>query len=122
VLDAHPVKRGDRIGYRQRRVARSGTLLVVSGGTAHGIGLEGPSAAASTRQRARALARGGLDAAGLSLSPYVVSGKQRWFAEPPHMQVSMIHIPSGDVVPEVGDQVEVQVRFTTTMFDHVHLS
>ena len=38
------------------------------------------------------------------------------------MQVSMIHIPHGDVVPEIGDEVEVQVRFTTTTFDHVHLS
>lgn len=122
VLDAHPVKRGDRVGYRRRRIARNGTLLVVSGGTAHGIGLEGPSAAASPRHRARSLARGGLDATGRALSPYIVGGKQRWFVEPPHMQVSMIHIPSGDAVPGVGEEVEVQVRFTTTTFDHVHLS
>jgi alanine racemase len=122
VLDAHPVKRGDRVGYRRRKIVRSGTLLVVSGGTAHGIGLEGPSAAASPRHRARSLAKGGLDAAGLTLSPYIVGGRQRWFVEPPHMQVSMVHLPPGDVVPEVGDEVEVQVRFTTTTFDHVHLS
>ncbi len=122
VLDAHPVKRGDRVGYRQRRMARGGTVLVVSGGTAHGISLEGPSAAASPRHRARALARGGLDAAGLSQSPYIVRGKQRWFAEPPHMQVSMIYVPAGDLVPEVGEAVDVQVRFTTTSFDHIHLS
>ncbi len=121
VLDAHPVRRGDRVGYRQRRILRNGTLLVVSGGTAHGIGLEGPSAAASPRHRARSLAKGGLDAAGRSLSPYLVSGRQRWFVEPPHMQVSMIHLPTGDIVPEIGDEVEVQVRFTTTTFDHIHL-
>jgi len=121
VLDTHPVERGDRVGYRQRRALRSGTVVVVSGGTAHGIGLEAPSAAASTRHRARALARGGLDAAGRSLSPYLVGGRQRWFAEPPHMQVSLIMIPAGDVVPAVGDQIEVQVRFTTTLFDHVFL-
>ena len=122
VLDVHQIKRGERVGYRQRRSARGGTLLVVSGGTAHGIGLEGPSAASSPRHRVRSLAKGGLDAAGRSLSPYTVSGKQRWFVEPPHMQVSLIHIPTGDPVPDVGDEVEVQVRFTTTTFDHIHLS
>jgi alanine racemase-like protein len=122
VLDAHPVKRGDRVGYRRRRIIRDGTLLVVSGGTSHGIGLEGPSAAASPRHRVRSLAKGGLDAAGRSMSPYTVSGRQRWFVEPPHMQVSLIYIPSGDLVPEVGEEVEVQVRFSTTTFDHIHLS
>lgn len=122
VLDAHPVGRGDRVGYRQRRIARGGTVLVVSGGTAHGIGLEGPSAAASTRHRARAFAKGGLDAAGRSLSPFVVGGKQRWFVEPPHMQVSLIHVPSGDRIPEVGEQLDVQVRFSTTTFDDIHIS
>jgi hypothetical protein len=122
VLDAHPVERGDQVGYRQRRMLRSGTLLVVAGGTAHGIGLEGPSSAVSPRHRLRSLAKGGLDAAGRSMSPYTVSGKQRWFVEPPHMQVSMILVPSGEDVPEIGDEVEVQVRFTTTTFDHVHLS
>ena len=122
VLDTHPVKRGDRVGYRQHKIARAGTVLVVSGGTSHGIGLEGPSAAASPRHRARSLAKGGLDAAGRSISPYVVAGKQRWFVEPPHMQVSMIHVPSGEPAPAVGDEIDVQVRFTTTTFDHVHLS
>ena len=38
------------------------------------------------------------------------------------MQVSMILLPQGVQVPAVGDEVEVQVRFTTTTFDHVHLS
>jgi hypothetical protein len=122
VLDAHPVRRGDRVGYRQRRIPRSGTVLIVSGGTAHGIALEGPAAAASSRQRVRSLAKGGLDAAGWALSPYLVGGRQRWFVEPPHMQVSMIHVPSGHRVPDIGDQLEVQVRFTTTTFDRIHLS
>jgi hypothetical protein len=122
VLDAHQVSRGDRVGYRQRHVMRAGTVLVVSGGTSHGIGLESPTPAVSSRQRARALAIGGMQAAGLALSPYVVAGKQRWFVEPPHMQVSMIHVPAGDPVPAVGDAVEVQVRFTTTTFDRVHIT
>lgn len=122
VLDAHSLRRGDRLGYRQRAVSRDGVVLVVAGGTSHGIALEAPTAAASARQRAVALARGGLDAAGRAMSPYVVGGKQRWFVEPPHMQVSMIFLPAGAAVPEIGDEVVVQVRFTTTHFDRVVVS
>jgi len=119
VLDAHRVSRGERVGYRQRPMPRGGTVLIVAGGSAHGIGLEAPSAGASARARAISLAKGGLDAAGLALSPYTVAGKQRWFAEPPHMQVSMLFIPAGVDVPEVGSDVDVDVRFTTTTFDAV---
>ncbi|MFY0408309.1 alanine racemase [Solicola sp. PLA-1-18] len=122
VLDTHPVERGERIGYRQRPMPVGGTLLVVSGGTAHGIGLEAPTAASGLRQRATSLAKGGLEAAGLALSPFSVGGKQRWFAEPPHMQASMLLLPSSVRVPEVGDELDVQVRFTTTRFDVVDVS
>jgi alanine racemase len=122
VLDVHPVRRGDRVGYRQRRITRNGQLLVVAGGTAHGIALEAPAPAASPRQRAVSLARGGLDATGRSLSPFVVDGRRRWFVEPPHMQVSMIFVPSGASMPDVGDELAVQVRHTTTTFDQVIVS
>ena len=121
VLDRHPVSRGQRVGYRQRALGRAGTVLVVSGGTAHGIGLEAPTAANGLRRRAVALARGGLDAAGYSLSPFRVAGRQRWFVEPPHMQVSLLFLPAGVEVPEVGAEVDVDVRFTTTTFDIVDL-
>jgi hypothetical protein len=122
VLDTHPVSRGDRIGYRQRVVTRAGHVLVVSGGTAHGIALEAPTSASSARQRAVALARGGLDAAGRALSPFVVDGRQRWFVEPPHMQVSMVFLPAAATLPAVGDEVPVAVRYTTTTFDRVRIS
>ncbi len=45
VLDVIPVERGERYGYRQQKARHSGHLLVVSGGTAHGIGLAAPKAA-----------------------------------------------------------------------------
>jgi alanine racemase len=122
VLDAHPVERGDVFGYRSRTAPKSGTILVVSGGTAHGIGLEAPSAADSLRQRAVSLAKGGLDAAGFVRSPYTIGGKQRLFAEPPHMQASMLFLPHGAPVPEVGEEVDVRVRFTTTSFDRTVVS
>ena len=93
MLDVHSVRRGERVGYRQRRVSGDGHILIVSGGTAHGVGLEAPTAAASVRQRAIAMAKGSLDAAGMALSPFTIEGKQRWFAEPPHMQASMLFLP-----------------------------
>ncbi|HET7356677.1 MAG TPA: alanine racemase [Nocardioidaceae bacterium] len=121
VLDTHPVERGERYGYRGRRAPRPGTLVVVSGGTSHGIGLESPAGELSLRTRAATLARGGLDAAGLVRSPYVIDGKHRLFAEPPHMQASMLFLPSGSRVPEIGEQVPMRVRHTATAFDEVLL-
>ena len=122
VLDVHEVDRGDVFGYRGRTAPKAGHILVVSGGTAHGIGLEAPTGDHSIRARAATLARGGLDAVGFVRSPFTVDGKQRLFAEPPHMQASMLFLPHGPRVPAVGDEVGVRVRYTATTFDHVVIS
>ena len=122
VLDAHPVERGDVYGYRGRTAPAPGTILVVAGGTAHGIGLEAPTGGASLRDRAARIAKGGLDAAGFVRSPYTIDGKLRLFAEPPHMQASMLFLPHGARVPEVGDEVGVRVRYTATTFDETVVS
>ena len=52
-------------------------------------------------------------------SPFTIDGKQRLFAEPPHMQASMLFLPHGAPVPEIGDEIDVRVRFTATTFDRV---
>jgi len=122
VLDVHHVERGDSFGYRSRTAPKTGTILIVSGGTAHGIGLEAPSGDLSIRSRAATIARGGMDAVGFVRSPYWVFGKQRLFAEPPHMQASMLFLPQGSQVPQVGDEVMVRVRYTATTFDRVVIS
>lgn len=122
VLDVHPLERGDSFGYRGRTAPKSGHLLVVSGGTAHGIGLEAPTGDLGLRGRAGTLARGGLDALGFVRSPYSVDGSQRLFAEPPHMQASMLFVPSGARVPAVGEEIDVRVRYTATTFDRVEVS
>lgn len=122
VLDVHSVKRGDAFGYRGRTAPRAGHVVVVSGGTAHGIGLSAPNGASTLRARAATMARGGLDAAGFVRSPYTIDGQQRLFAEPPHMQASMLYLPGGVQAPEIGDDVAVRVRFTTTKFDHITLT
>ncbi len=119
VLDVHPLERGDSFGYRGRTAPRSGHLLVVSGGTAHGVGLEAPTGDSSLKARLSTLARGGLDAAGFVRSPFSIDGKQRAFAEPPHMQASMLFLPDGARVPSIGDEIEVRVRYTATSFDRI---
>jgi hypothetical protein len=119
VLDVHPLERGDAFGYRGRTAPKSGHLLVVSGGTSHGIGLEAPMGESSIKARAATLARGGLDAVGFVRSPFSIDGKQRLFAEPPHMQASMLFLPHGARVPDIGEQLEVRVRYTATAFDRV---
>lgn len=117
ILDVHEVERGDSFGYRARTAPKRGHIVVVSGGTAHGIGLEAPTGDQSLKSRAATLARGGLDAVGFVRSPFSIDGKQRLFAEPPHMQASMLFVPSGARVPAIGEEVDVRVRFTATQFD-----
>lgn len=119
VIDVHPVRRGERIGYRQRPAVVDGWIVIVSGGTSHGIGMEAPTAAVSLRQRAISMATGSLEAAGLALSPYTIGGKKRWFCEPPHMQSSMIFLPRSQQPPEIGTEVPVELRLTTATVDHV---
>lgn len=46
VLDVTKVAKGERFGYRQQKAASDGYLVVVAGGTSHGVGLESPKALA----------------------------------------------------------------------------
>ncbi len=66
----------------------------MAGGTSHGVGLEAPKALHGVMPRAKGVARAGLATVNRNLSPFVWAGKQRWFAEPPHMQVSILFVPS----------------------------
>jgi hypothetical protein len=118
----HQVKRGERYGYRQRRATRAGSLVVVGAGTSHGVALSAPNAAQGLRQRTTTLAVGSLEAVGRALSPFYVAGSQRWFAEPPHMQASMLWLPEGVAAPAVGAELDTDVRMTTTTFDRIVVS
>ena len=119
VLDVRPISRGTTYGYRARRAWWTGHLLTVSGGTANGVATEPPGHAGSLRNRANALAGGALDAGGRALSPFTVAGRRRWFAEPPHMQVSMLALPDRVAPPVPGDEVGVNVGMTLTRFDRI---
>lgn len=119
VIDVHPLRAGDCYGYRQRRARRPGHLVVVAGGTAHGVGMEAPKAVRSARDRAQVLAAAALGAGGYALSPFSWAGRRRWYAEPPHMQVSMLLLPASVPPPAIGAELECTVRMTTTYFDRV---
>ncbi|MFI6447618.1 alanine racemase [Kitasatospora sp. NPDC050543] len=119
VLDVTPVTKGDRYGYRQHPAPSDGHLLVVTGGTAHGIGLEAPKYVQGMSSRAKGIARAGLATVNKTKSPYQWAGKQLWFAEPPHMQVSILFLPAETKPPVIGEELGLQVRHTTTHFDRV---
>jgi hypothetical protein len=119
VLDVTHVTKGDRFGYWQQRATGDGHLVVVGGGTSHGVGLEAPKAVHGVMPRAKGVARAGLATVNRNLSPFVWAGKQRWFAEPPHMQVSILFLPGDVAPPTVGDELVAQLRHTTTQVDRL---
>lgn len=119
VMDVQPLARGQRSGYRQRRTPSPGHLLVVAGGTAHGVALEAPKPISGPVSRAKVLAIGMLAAGNRSMSPFSWAGRQRWFVEPPHMQVSLLHLPDDVDPPRIGDELACRVRLTTVHPDAV---
>ena len=119
VLDVHQLGRGTHYGYRRRRAPRDSHLVVVSGGTAHGVALEAPRTVRGPVGRSKALAAGTLAAANLALSPFRWQGKQRWYAEPPHMHVSLLLLPASVPPPAIGVELECDVRLTTLHPDRV---
>jgi Alanine racemase, N-terminal domain len=119
VLDVHRLAAGTHYGYRQRRALRDSWLVVVSGGTSHGVALEAPRTVRGPVERAKELAVGSLAAANRSLSPFHWAGKQRWFAEPPHMHVSLLLLPTSVDPPAIGDELDCEVRMTTLHADRV---
>ena len=119
VLDVIKIERGDRYGYRQHKALSDGHLVVVTGGTAHGIGLSAPKAFRGIMPRAKGMATAGLAQINAALSPFSWEGKQRWFAEPPHMQVSILMLPSDVRPPVVGEELRADVRMTITNFDRI---
>jgi len=119
VLEAFPVARGERVGYRQSRSRQSGWVLVVSGGTVQGVGLEAPRTMHGLLPRIKELARSGLATANRTRSPFLWQGRKQWFAEPPHMLVSMLYLPRQYQPPEPGAEIPAELRHTSTHFDQV---
>jgi len=117
VLAIHQVAKGQRVGYRQVQSKANQFLIVVSGGTAHGVALAAPSTRPSLRSKGIALVEGLSEMRSKVRSPFSIAGQNLFFAEPPHMQVSLLW--SDDATLSVGDQLTCNVRNTTAQFDVV---
>lgn len=122
VLAVHRVNRGQSFGYHHRRTGSNGAIVVVSGGTSHGIALHAPSQALTLRQRVVAAGLGLLNAGGRVKSPFMLGKVPLWFAEPPHQLVSMLWLPSHTEPPAVGSTLPANVRYTITHADDVRVS
>lgn len=119
VQEVHDVTADQRVGYWQRRAGRRHhRLAVVSGGTANGVAMRAPTAAATVRQIVQTLANGAMEAGRMALSPYSAGGRKLFFAEPPHMQASLLWVPPA---VQVGDELEVTMRATTATPDQIIL-
>ena len=111
VMDCHQLSSGERIGYRQSAPGK-GWLIIASGGTAHGIGLEVPGGGI------KGLVKSVLRAFGWNPSPFSWNGRALSFAEAPHMHNSLLFLKNGNP-PKIGEEIGLNVRFTTTNFDEI---
>ena len=117
ILQIHEITNPQKAGYQQIDTGNNKRLIVVSGGTAHGVAMAAPTNASSLRKKSVAIAEGFSQALGKVRSPFSCNGKNLDFVEPPHMQVSMLW--SNDMSLAVGDSLDCNVRNTTSNFDCV---
>lgn len=119
VLDVHQLPKGTPVGYHGHPTPAGGWIVVISGGTAHGVALAAPATAHSFKQRLIPIAEAIQEFRGRVTSPFTVAGKKRPFAEPPHMHSSLVFVDGPGAPAAVGDEVPVTVRMTTTHFDAI---
>ena len=96
VLDLRQLSGGDRAGYRRTPIERDCTVALIGAGTANGV---------------HPLADG--------RSPFHYQQQRLDLVEPPHMHTSMVLIPSGNPVPDVGTFIDLQRPLTTTAVDEI---
>lgn len=107
----------DAVGYTQTDSHGHKKVIVVSGGTSHGVALAAPPNVTTFRKRGIAIAEGMLEAMGKVKSPFARGGSKLVFAEPPHMHASMLWCEDASVV--VGEEIECTIRNTTASFDAI---
>jgi hypothetical protein len=117
VLDLHAIEKPTPVGYRQYQVGR-GWLIVASGGTSHGVGLEIAAPKRDLLSQVKSFTNSILNLVGWNPSPFSWNGKKLEFAEAPHMHVSLLTLKGKDA-PKIGSELDVDVRFTTTTFDQI---
>ena len=96
VIAVHPIRAGERAGYRLTAVSDDGHLVLVGAGAAHGV---------------TALHDGA--------SPFHFARTRLAMLDPPHMHTTMLLAPLGTPCPSVGDSVDVQRPLISTLVDEV---
>jgi hypothetical protein len=96
VLDRREVDAATPAGYRGLPVPTDGTLVMIGAGSAHGVA---PLADGS--------------------SPFHFARRRLALHEAPHMHTSMAFVPAGELVPAIGDLVDVQRPLITTLVDEL---
>lgn len=94
VIDVRPITAGSTVGYRQTTVTTDGHLVMVGAGSAHGVAPLSDGRSPFHHQRTR------LD-----------------MVELPHMHTTMLHVPTGGVVPHIGEWLDLQRPLTQTYVD-----
>ena len=95
VLDLHRVE-GGTAGYRSTPLSGNGHIVVVGAGTAHGV-YEIPQVG----------------------SPFHFAQQRLQLVEHPYMHSSMLFIPDGNLVPRVGEAIDVQQSMTRVYPDNI---
>ncbi len=95
VVDRRRVEAGQRLGYRLVEVPGAGHVVMVSGGTAHGVQPLAPD----------------------GRSPFHFARNRVALVEPPHMHTAMLFVPEGHPLPDVGDELDLQRPLTQTWVD-----
>ncbi|MCL2787729.1 MAG: alanine racemase [Micrococcales bacterium] len=112
VRAVHVLQAGQRVGYRQAKVGRGGHLVIVDGGTSHGVGLEAPRVGDGIGRALRGLAGDVLARSGTVRSGFTLDGRRLRYADSPHAQVAMLRVGDGQRVPKVGEELPILVRHT----------
>ena len=89
VLDIRSIGNGETAGYRNVKIKQDGAIAMIGVGTSHGVHL-----------------------VGAELSPFHFNQQRLELVEPSHMHTSMVFIPKGEKLPQVGDYVDVQQPLT----------
>ena len=89
VLDVRSINQGEIAGYRNIKITQDGAIAMIGAGTSHGVQL-----------------------VGTELSPFHFNQQRLSLVEPSHMHTSMLFIPKGDKLPQVGDNIDVQQPLT----------